>query len=165
MTIDIICPLYNAEKYVEKLQLSLEKQNKYANVKNIRYIITKNKDKTEDLVKKIAEKNKKILYKTIEPKDFSHSLTREKESFESNADILVYISQDVKIEREDWLEKLTQPIENGQAEACYSRQLCRDKSSMEYYTRQKNYPSESKIKTKKDIDELGLNTFFFFGII
>ena len=35
--IDIICPLYNAEKYIENLQKSLEKQGYYEKIKNIRY--------------------------------------------------------------------------------------------------------------------------------
>ena len=56
-TIDIICPLYNAEKYILDLQKSLEKQNIYNCVKNIRYIITKGKDNTESLVKDISQKN------------------------------------------------------------------------------------------------------------
>ena len=161
MEIDIICPLYNAEMYIENLQKSLENQTEFTKVKNIRYIITKCTDNTESIVSKISKDNPKVIYKVIEKKDFSHSLTRENEVKESTADIIVFISQDVKIEKNDWLKKLIQPIANDEVSACYSRQICEDKTSIEYYTRQKNYPAQSLIKSKDDIPELGINTFFF----
>ena len=155
MTIDIICPLYNAEKYLENLHKSLLKQEN-VNLKNIMYILTKSKDNTE----KILEKLDNCIYSVIEAKEFSHSLTREKEAFKSDADIIVFITQDVIIERTDWLYNLTKDIENGKVDACYSRQLCNN-NSIEKYTRESNYPSESKIVSKNDIEKLGLKTFFF----
>lgn len=155
MTIDIICPLYNAEKYLENLHKSLLKQEN-VNLKNIRYILTKSKDNTE----KILEKLDNCIYSVIEAKEFSHSLTREKEAFKSDADIIVFITQDVIIERTDWLYNLTKDIENGKVDDCYSRQLCNN-NSIEKYTRESNYPSESKIVSKNDIEKLGLKTFFF----
>ncbi len=155
MTIDIICPLYNAEKYLENLHKSLLKQEN-VNLKNIRYILTKSKDNTE----KILEKLDNCIYSVIEAKEFSHSLTREQEAYKSDADIIVFITQDVIIERTDWLYNLTKDIENGKVDACYSRQLCNN-NSIEKYTRESNYPSESKIVSKNDIEKLGLKTFFF----
>lgn len=155
MTIDIICPLYNAEKYIENLHKSILKQEKVS-LNNIRYILTRGKDNTEEILKKLSS----CIYAVIEPKDFSHSLTREQEAFKSNADIIVFITQDVIIERTDWLYNLTKDIENGQVDACYSRQLCNN-NSIEKYTRESNYPSNSKIVSKEDIKELGLKAFFF----
>lgn len=155
MTIDVICPLYNAEKYIENLHKSIVKQEK-VNLNNIRYVVTKGKDNTE----KILEKLNNCTYTIIEPKDFSHSLTREQEAYKSNADILVFITQDVIIEKKDWLCNLTKGIEYGQVDACYSRQLCNN-NSIEKYTRESNYPNNSKIVSKEDIKELGLKAFFF----
>lgn len=160
-SIDIICPLYNGEKYVESQLKQIENQTIYNKVQNIRYIITKGNDNTEKIVKNLKQKNNKILYKIIEKKDFSHSLTREKEVKESNADLIVFITQDVKIENDVWLEKLVNPINDNKVCATYSRQICKDKTSIEYYTRQKNYPKQSKIKTKEDIKYIGINAFFF----
>lgn len=154
MVIDVICPLYNAEKYIDNLQKSLEMQEN-VEIKNIIYIITEGNDKTEEKVKEL-----KCIYKIIKPFEFSHSLTREKEAFESNADIIVFITQDIIIERKDWLEKLVKPIENNEAQACYSRQICTN-NSMEKYTREKNYPETSSIVSKDDIEKLGLRAFFF----
>lgn len=154
MSIDIICPLYNAEYYIEELHESLLKQ-KNVKINKIQYILTKSTDRTEYILK-----DKKLNYELIEKKEFSHSLVREKAAMKSNADIICFISQDIVIERTDWLEKLVNPIIKGEADATYSRQLTKY-NNIEKYTREFNYPDKSKIKSKKDIKELGLKTFFF----
>ena len=154
MTVDIICPLYNAENYIEKLHKSFEEQES-VNINKIRYVITKGKDNTIEKVQKLN-----CDYEIIEPKDFSHSLTREKQAFKSEADIIVFVTQDVIIKRKDWLSNLVQPIINNECDASYSRQLC-DNNTIEKYTRESNYPKVSRIVSKKDIDTLGLKAFFF----
>ena len=108
----------------------------------------------------MQKEDNKIKYNVIKKQEFSHSLSREKVARNSIANIVVFITQDVKIEKADWLERLATPIVNGEAEACYSRQLC-DNNTIERYTRECNYPSQSVIKSKNDIEKLGLNTFFF----
>lgn len=154
MNIDIICPLYNAEKDIENLHKSLLKQ-KNVQINEVKYVLTESKDDSEEKLRKLN-----INYKKIKKEEFSHSLTREKEAFESKADILVFITQDVKIVREDWLYNLTKDIVNGEVDACYSRQLC-DNNTIEKYTRECNYPEESRVVSKENIEKLGLNTFFF----
>lgn len=159
MTIDIICPLYHAEAYIENLDAAIKKQEK-VEIKTIRYILTKNKqeigpDKTEEILKKIG-----ATYTIVQKEDFSHSLTREKEAYKSDADILVFITQDIKIKKTDWLYYLTKDIIAGECDAAYSRQLC-DNQTIEKYTRESNYPEKSKIVSKEDIAVLGLKTFFF----
>ncbi|OKZ73768.1 MAG: rhamnosyltransferase [Clostridium sp. 26_22] len=154
MNIDIICPLYNAEKDIEGLHKSLLKQKK-VDLNEIKYVLTECNDKTEE---KLINLN--LKYKKIKKEEFSHGLTREIEAFESKADILVFITQDIKILRDDWLYNLTRSIIEGQVDACYSRQLC-DNNTIEKYTRECNYPEDSKIVSKEDIKNLGLKTFFF----
>ena len=154
MNIDIICPLYNAENDIERLDKSL-KQQENVKINKIRYVLTECKDKTEEKLKKLN-----IEYKKIKKEDFSHSLTREKEAFESDSDIVVFVTQDVIIEKKDWLFNLTKDIISGEVDACYSRQICTN-NTIEKYTRECNYPKESKIVSKEDIEKLGLKTFFF----
>lgn len=154
MNIEIICPLYNAENYILDLDASIMRQKK-VQLDYITYLVTESKDNTE----KILRKNK-IKYKKIKKQDFSHSLTREKYALKSKADIVVFITQDIKIENDNWLYELVKPIIKKEASACFSRQLC-DNNTLEKYTREKNYPDKSRIVSKKDIKKLGLNTFFF----
>ena len=154
MKVDIICPLYEAENYILNLNDSLLKQEN-VNINKIQYVLTKSKDNSEKILKE-----NKLNYILIDKKDFSHSLTREKEAIKSKSDIIVFISQDIVIENTDYLYNLVNPIINGEADACYSRQLTKF-DNIEKYTRESNYPDKSIIKTKDDIEKLGLKTFFF----
>lgn len=154
MTVDVICPLYNAENYVEKLHNNIKKQ-KEVEINSINYIVTKGNDNTENILKELD-----CNFEVIEKKDFSHSTARENMARKCKADILVFITQDIIIEREDWLVNLTKCIENGECEASYSRQTCSN-NTIEKYTRERNYPIKSFVVSKEDIEKKGLQTFFF----
>lgn len=154
MNVDIICPLYNGAKYIENLHASLLMQ-KNVEINSIQYIITNTNDETESIVKTLDY----CTYKVIDPSEFSHSLTRENAAMAENGDIIVFITQDIRIVRDDWLCNLIEPIENGDAVLCYSRQLC-DNNTIEKYTRESNYPVISHYQSKEDIPSLGLKTFF-----
>ena len=145
--IDIICPLYNASKYINNLHKSFLMQEN-VDINNIRYVITKGSDDTEKIVKELDN----CVYKVIESKDFSHSFTREQEAFESDADIVVFVTQDVIIKRKDWLTNLIKPIAKKECVASYSRQICTN-NSIEKYTRESNYPNKSKLVSKDDISK------------
>lgn len=154
MNIDIICPLYNAENYIENLYKSLLMQ-KYVQINQIKFILTECKDNTEKILKK-----NNINYIKIKREEFSHSLTREKAAMQSISDIIVFITQDIDIRDELWLHKLIKGIEEGKYEASYSRQIAKD-NEIEKYTREINYPKTSNIVSKNDIERMGLRAFFF----
>lgn len=155
MNISIICPLYNAEKYIEELYYNIKKQTK-VNIIEIKFILTESKDNSDKILNKLN-----LSYDEILLKDFSHSLVREKAGFEGKGDILVFITQDVKINNEDWLYELVKGIENSECEAAFSRQIAYDNHTIERYTREINYPNNSRVISKYDIGKLGLMTFFF----
>lgn len=152
--IDIVVPLYNAEKYIDALHKSFLMQDK-VKINKIRYVLTESTDNTE----KYLLQNK-IEYKKIKRNEFSHSLTREKEAMDSNSDIVVFVTQDVIIKDKLWLYNLIKDIGKNNIVATYSRQITKY-NNIEKYTREANYPSESKIVSKEDIPKLGLKTFFF----
>ena len=154
MKIEIICPLYNAEKYIRNLHQSFLMQEGVKNLK-ISYVVTNGKDNTIKILNEI-----KANYTIIQPEEFSHSLTREKAAMASDADIIVFVTQDVVIKRKDWLTNLVKDIGKDGIAATYSRQLCTN-NSIEKYTREKNYPDISSVVSKEDIERLGLRTFFF----
>ncbi len=154
MDITIICPLYNAEKYIKQLDTSIKNQ-KNIDIKEIKYILTESNDNTEEILIDINAK-----YLKIKKEEFSHSLSREKAAMEATSNVVVFITQDIMPDNENWLKNLVYPIFSGEVHACYSRQLC-DNDSIEKYTRQFNYKDHSFIVTKDDIDKMGLKTFFF----
>lgn len=154
MDITVICPLYNAEKYIRRLDESLKMQ-KGIDIKKIKYILTESKDNTQEILNEIGAN-----YHVIKKEEFSHSLCREKAAMESDTTVIVFITQDIIADNEYWLKELVQPIFNGNVEACYSRQLC-DNETIEKYTREFNYKDYSFIVSEKDILKKGLKTFFF----
>ncbi|MGL5416276.1 MAG: glycosyltransferase [Clostridium sp.] len=156
MDISVICPLYNAEDYIEELNNGILKQNLYNEFNlEVFYVLTESKDNTEALLKKIGAKYKKII-----KEEFSHSLTREKMAYEYGKDIIVFISQDILFKDNDWLFNLVKPIKDGECEASFSRQITKYKN-IEKYTREYNYRSEERTVSKNDIENLGLYAFFY----
>lgn len=156
MKISIICPLYNAEKYILNLNdniLSQELDNGQS--LEILYVLTKSTDRSEQILKELN-----CTYFIIDKKEFSHSKTRERMSMKASGDIIVFISQDIKMKNNLWLKNLVNPIINKECEASFSRQIC-ENNSIEKYIREKNYPKESRVVSKKDIDKYGILTFFY----
>ena len=99
MNATVICPVYNGENYIKGLHDSILKQKLQSDIKiDILYLLTESKDKSEQILKDINAK-----YIKIKKSEFSHSLTREKAALSVNTDIIVFISQDIKIETTDWL--------------------------------------------------------------
>ncbi len=154
MGVEIICPIYNGKDYIEALDKSLKRQ-KNVEIDKISYILTESTDGSIDILKKIG-----ATYTTVEKKDFSHSLTREQVAMKSNSEILVFITMDIDIRADDWLEKLVDPIVKGETAAAFSRQLTKY-DNIEKYTREKNYPEESYIVDESSLETMGMRAFFF----
>ena len=155
MSVTVICPLYKSREYINSLHNSLLMQED-VDLKVVKYILTE----TGDGVDKIVREMDKAELTVISIDEFSHSLTRERAAMESNSDILVFITQDIIIKDKKWLSKLCKPIYEGKCEAAFSRQIC-DNQSIEKHTRVNNYPKESRIVSKDDVERLGIMTFFF----
>lgn len=154
MNVEIICPLYNAENYIEELDKSIKKQ-KNVKIKKISYILTKSNDNTEEILNDISAQ-----YSVVEVEEFSHSLSRENIAMKSDANILVFITQDIEIRSDDWLENLVKPILDDEVAATFSRQLTKF-NNIEKYTREKNYPDKSYIVSKESLNTIGMRAFFF----
>jgi len=98
----------------------------------------------------------------ISKKEFDHGRTRNHAIAYSNADIFVCMTQDAIPADDAMLGRLVSALEtHPQAAAAYARQLAKDDCrEAERYTRSFNYPEQSRVKTKDDIAELGIKTFF-----
>ncbi|EHJ02111.1 glycosyl transferase family 2 [Clostridium sp. DL-VIII] len=156
MKISIICPVYNGEKYIEELNNKLLNQKLDKNQDlEILYVVTRGSDKSESILNKLN-----CNYCVICPEEFSHGKTREMIAMKTSSDIIVFISQDVKMKDDFWLENLIMPIINKECEASFSRQIC-ENNTIEKYIREKNYPEVSRVVSKKDIQRYGILTFFY----
>lgn len=156
MKVSIICPVYNGAKYIKKLNDLLLSQNiKDIEKVDVLYVLTKCSDDS----KKILQENK-CNYIEIDKEDFSHSKTRAMAAKNVDGDIIVFISQDIEMVDENWLINLVTPIILNEVSASFSRQICLY-NNIEKYTRENNYPDQSRIVSQSDIQRLGLMTFFY----
>jgi rhamnosyltransferase len=79
----------------------------------------------------------------------------------SDADILVFMTQDAVPMDNCLIEKLIVPYWDPYIAATYARQVPGRKADLlEYYTRSYNYPEASRIKSAADIPKLGIKTYF-----
>ena len=94
--------------------------------------------------------------------EFDHGGTRHLGTTFSNADYLLFLTQDAEPANDKLVENLVQVFSKDDAiKAAYGRQLPNDTCrEIEKYTRSFNYPAESRVKSKDDLETLGIKTFF-----
>ncbi|MBO5092747.1 MAG: glycosyltransferase [Lachnospiraceae bacterium] len=94
-------------------------------------------------------------------REFDHGDTRNRGVRKSKAPYFVCMTQDALPADERLLENLLTPLLSGEADVSYARQLPKEGCSpVERFTKQFNYPKESRIKGSEDIPELGIKAFF-----
>lgn len=105
-------------------------------------------------------KNVSVFHHSKE--EFDHGKTRNRGVQESDAEIFVCMTDDAIPKDEYLIEKLYEGLMRAQEVAvCYARQLANDDcKALESYTRTFNYPDQSRLKSKADMAELGIKTFF-----
>lgn len=159
MKIDIIIPVYKPDKSLFTLIESLQKQT--IKIQNIILMNTEEKY-FEQLVYGVRylETHKIIKVFHLSKREFDHGKTRHIGTRKCDGNIFVMMTQDAMPADEKLLENLVKNLKDNVAVA-YARQLpAPDCSELEAYMRKFNYPSKSRIKTKKDLQELGIKTFF-----
>lgn len=156
MKIDVIIPTYKPGKEFEKLIGRLQKQE-YP----IHKIIIIN-TRTDIFPEELDRSNYEIEITHIEPDQFDHGGTRNVGAGMSDADIVVYMTQDAIPVDEKLIGTFAKIFEeNPDIGIAYGRQLPREECNIiERYTRRFNYPEKSLIKTKEDLPKLGIKTFF-----
>ena len=156
MKIDVIIPTYKPGKEFDKLIGRLQKQE-YP----IHKIIIIN-TRTDIFPEELNRSNYKIEITHIEPDQLDHGGTRNMGAGMSDADIVVYMTQDAIPVDEKLIGTFAKIFEeNPDIGIAYGRQLPREECNIiERYTRRFNYPEKSLIKTKEDLPKLGIKTFF-----
>lgn len=155
ISIDVVCPLYKAEDYIDNLIFGLKSQEGIIFNKVV-FAITEWTG-MEAVVDKIKIEGYACFF--VKPGNFSHSLTRQKAIYnycESN--IVIMMSQDVNLCNKNALYELAKSITD---EVVYSfgRQICK-KKTIEYYVRKKNYGDENIVVSIEDVERMQLKTFF-----
>ena len=98
----------------------------------------------------------------LKKEEFDHGGTRHQAAAMSDADYLLFMTQDAMPVDEKLVENLLNAFSwDEKIKAAYGRQLpnstCRE---IEKYTRSFNYPGKSRVKSAEDLEKLGIKTFF-----
>ena len=158
--IDVIIPVYKPDDKFKKLVEMLEKQTACVN----KIIVINTEEKYMEAFfagSHFLAEHRKLSIHHISKKEFDHGKSRNLGAKKSEADILVFMTQDAVPANEFLIEKLIAPLEDETVACSYARQLPADDSTMtEKLTREFNYPATARIKSKADLQELGIKTYF-----
>jgi len=158
--VDLVIPVYKPqEEFVTLLRL-IEKQS--VKVHKIILMNTEKEYWDEFLTQyKEVEGYENLEIHHISEEEFDHGNTRNQGISYSDAEYILLMTQDAIPEDDFLVERLLQSFENPKVALAYARQLPKeDCKEAEKFTRSFNYPPESRMKSKEDIETLGIKAFF-----
>ena len=155
MEVDVLIPVYRPDGKLTELLKRLKMQN-YP----IHRVILMNTEEKHFPTELTGIWDRVEVYH-LAKEEFDHGGTRDRGVRMSTADLVVCMTQDAMPADETLIEELVKPFDDPEVWAAYARQLpnedCRE---VEKYTRSFNYPEQSMVKTKEDLDRLEIKTFF-----
>lgn len=156
-SVDVIIPTYKSDDKLNHLLFMLYRQTVVPN--KVILLHTEEYPGQEQPIPKIPGSYIKIV--PIDKASFDHGGTRRIGASMSDADILLFMTQDAVPADEYLIENLLKPYEDPLVAASYARQLAgKNADLLERYTRNYNYPKTSRIQSLDDIGELGIKTYF-----
>jgi len=158
--VDIIIPTYKPDKGFFKLIEALEKQT--LRPENIFLMNTEEKYLNTLLYgTSFKESHPRVHVKNVSRREFNHGRTRNAGAKRSVADVIIFMTQDAFPEDDKLIESLVKALEDKDVAAAYARQLpSANANLMEKYSRTFNYPETGFVKSEKDLDTLGIKTYF-----
>lgn len=156
MEISVIIPTLNAGHEIDGLLIALEHQS----IQPVEILIvdSASEDKTIELVRQ----HKIVRLLEIDRRDFNHGTTRDMALRESRGDFVCFLTQDAVPVSDDYLKRLVAPMVDDSDIALVSgRQLPKaDARRFEQLVRGFNYPDWPSVRSKCDLEKLGIKTFF-----
>lgn len=154
-TISVIIPTLNAGGAIDNLLKKLSEQTS-----SISEIIIVDSESSDDTLS-ICKNNAAVQVINIKRSDFDHGKTRDLAFRQSKGDIVVFLTQDAIPADRFFIEKLIVPLADEHVAVSTGRQLPKaDATKMEKLVRSFNYPAESHIRSKDDLPQMGIKTFF-----
>ena len=154
--VDVIIPVYHPGKEFSVLLERLTEQTAV-----IHRIIAMN---TEENYwnKELEQKYPLLEVHHLKKSEFYHGGTRAWAAELSDAEIMVFMTQDAVPADRNLIENLVKALEKEKMiAAAYARQLPNEMCSFaERYTRSFNYPEKSYVRTQRDLSLYGIKTFF-----
>lgn len=160
MSVDVIIPTYKPD---EKLITIIEKLLKQT-VKPGKIILMNTEQKyLENLLRgrKYDDLAKYLEIHHISSLEFDHGNTRNVGASYSEADYLLFMTQDAIPEGNNLIEKMLSAYRDEFVCSCYARQVADEDATLaETFSRLFNYPEKSSVKSAEDKNRLGIKTYF-----
>ncbi len=154
-SVDVIIPTYRPNASFRDLLRMLMRQS--CPVDHILIINTDESLWDERLISGIGKAE--VFH--ITKKEFDHAATRNMGVGFSNADYLLFMTQDAMPADRGLVSALLGTFGNPAVKAAYARQLPKaDSPITEGCVRNFNYPDVSEVRTLRDLPELGIKTYF-----
>ena len=152
--VDIIIPVYKPDDSFKDVIRKLINQTVKPNHIYLLQTIENDKEKL------IGTKDETVTVHPIKKKEFDHGGTRRYGVSLSKADYVLLMTQDALPKDDRLIENLLKAFDE-ETGVSYGRQLAREGADIvERMTREFNYPAESIVKTKDDLQRLGIKTYF-----
>lgn len=153
--IEVVIPVYKPDEKLRRLLLQLTQQT----VKPDQILLVNTEKELFDEACIEGIDSVRVIH--IRKNEFDHGGTRHMAAMKLQGAFLLFMTQDAVPSDEFLIEHLYAAFEQPQVCAAYARQLpTQDCSVLERYTRKFNYGEESRIKTKEDLQRLGVKTYF-----
>ena len=157
---DIIIPVYRPTKKLFTLLDRLKEQT--VEVNHI-YLINTEQSYFDILTvgTDFWRRYRNVTVEHISKREFDHGNTRRQAVKKSESPYFVMMTDDAIPADNTMLEKLLAPVWEGRAAVSYARQLPDENCGViERFTREFNYPGESRLKNSGDLPKLGIKAFF-----
>ncbi len=158
--VNVVIPTYKPDGKFLKLVEMLEKQT----VQPERIIVMNTEEKYLDKLlygRKFEENYNNIDVFHISKREFDHGKTRHLGMKKADSEYVLFMTQDAVPADEQLVEQLLAAFAEPDTAVAYARQLPDENCGViERFTRTFNYPDKSVVKSKKDLDTLGIKTFF-----
>ncbi len=114
-----------------------------------------------DEIRELVEGMLPLEVRDIDPLEFDHGATRAMGMLLARSGFVLLMTQDALPKNRYLIANLLKHFENDEIALAYAKQSpVKGCNIVEQYTRGFNYPDEDMIKSKEDLDVLGIKTYF-----
>jgi len=153
-TVDVVIPVFQPQEEFRELLCALDRQT----IPVGKVVVMETQGSIPLKVLPVFHFRLEIY--SLEKSQFDHAGTRNEGISHCTAEYVLLLTQDVRIEEDDFLEKLCAPM-NEQVIVSYARQLPKENAGpIERAARSFNYPAEARLKSERDIGKMGIKAFF-----
>lgn len=158
-SVDLIIPVYRPDKKFDLLLQRIKKQT----IRPDRIILIQTLgegDSKEKLAQRAADLQGLTIC-TVTREEYDHGGTRNYGASLSEAEYILFMTQDAVPKDNHLIEALLEGFSGKDTGVVYARQLASEEAGIiERYTREFNYPPADMVKSREDLERLGIKTYF-----